>query len=206
MPKIVLDTSNNNPITDALLKQSGAVALIAKASEGTSFSDQTLRSQRLAARRAGIPFGAYLFFHADKDPKAQIDLFLRDAALRPGDIQPVIDFEVTDNEPQSELALRIDAAVTQLEHHGYRPILYIPVWLLLQVLELKPSLAKRVRVWEPQYPRRVYRWLPGLYRLRIRIRHGVSVVLWQFTDSYRVGAVKGFDASVLLTSLAKIKI
>jgi len=51
--KLVLDVSNVNPINVTQFKQSGAVALIAKATEGASFQDKTLAHHRSVDAHGG---------------------------------------------------------------------------------------------------------------------------------------------------------
>lgn len=200
--KLVLDVSNVNPIDRAAVHQSGAVALIAKATEGTSFKDLTLAAHRKVAAQVGVPFGSYLFLHPDSRG-SEAAYYLAYARPTAGDIQPIIDAEVT-NLSIAMLASRTHFCARALEAEGYRPILYASASIWQQMVALDPSL-KRLRVWEADYPGRFSRWFPRLARLRIRLRHGVSVVLWQWTDAYTVGG-RRYDASALLTAIDNIRI
>lgn len=200
--KLVLDVSNNAPIDITTFKASGAVALLAKATEGTSFQDDTLGLHRSAARVVGKPFGSYLFLHPDSQGN-EAAFYLRYARPKVGDIQPIIDAEVT-SLGTKELAARVDSCASALERAGYRPLLYASSSIWEELILWKPSL-KRLRVWEAQYPGRFTRWFPWLAKLRVRLRHGVSVVLWQWSSTY---AVEGhhYDASKLFGSVDKLLI
>lgn len=191
---IVLDTSNNNPITAAELKQSGAVGLIAKGTQGTGFKDAFLASQRAAAKAAGIPFAGYLFLEPTS-PGSEAAYYIKYANPDPGETV-FVDCEVTDGSPMSLVAKRALSCCTALKAAGHPPALYSSYSFLKQLYALQPGLAKWP-CWEAQYPGRVYQWLPSLLSLRAKLMNGVSVDLWQFTDTYRVGQ-KLFDASVLL--------
>jgi GH25 family lysozyme M1 (1,4-beta-N-acetylmuramidase) len=202
MAKIVLDVSNNRPITGADFRASGSVALIAKATEGGTFRDSTLSAHRTIARVARKPFGSYLFLHPDSSG-SEAGLYLAYARPRKGDVQPIIDAEVT-TIGTTELAKRTQRCARALEAKGYKPILYASSSIWKEMIQAVPSL-KRLRVWEAQYPGRFSRWFPRLAKLRVRLGSGVTVVLWQFTDAYAVNG-KSYDASVLLTDINNILI
>ena len=200
--KLVLDVSNVNPIDTYTFARSGAVALIAKATEGTSFQDKKLGYHRIVARAASKPFGSYLFLHPNSSGSEAL-FYLKYARPKPGDIEPIIDAEVT-NLGTDELARRTQSCARALEAEGYRPILYASAGIWKQLVAAQPSL-KRLRVWEAQYPGRFARWFPRLATLRIRLRQGVSVVLWQWTDAYAIDG-RHFDASALLADLDSLRI
>jgi GH25 family lysozyme M1 (1,4-beta-N-acetylmuramidase) len=200
--QLVLDVSNDNPITYPTFLGSRAVALIAKATEGTSFQEKTLVTHREIARHAHAPFGSYLFLHPDSTG-SEAAFYLKYARPRRGDIQPIIDAEVT-NMGTAELAKRTLACSRALAQEGYTPILYASASIWQALIAVEPRL-KALKVWEAQYPGRFTRWFPKLAQLRIRLRHGVTVVLWQWTDTYEI-AGRRFDASALLTDIKTILI
>ena len=204
---LVIDTSNNNPaeLVDAIVSR--ASALIAKATEwstGGLYRDPTYYGQRAIARRAGVPFGAFLFLHANVDGAAQARAFLTYAELRPGDLQPIIDAETTDGDSWSRVASTLLECAGELERHGYRPLVYASSSFWQSLRDVAPAIT-RYPVWEAQYPGVFWRLVPGLLRLRAKLRRGATVKLWQFTASYRVGG-RHFDASLALASLASIRI
>lgn len=200
--KLVLDVSNVNPINLATFRASGSVALIAKATEGTSFQDRTLGEHRTVASMARKPFGSYLFLHPNSSG-SEAAFYLRYARPRSGDIQPIIDAEVT-NLGIADLAKRTQSCARALEADGYRPLLYASASIWQEMIVAEPTL-KRLRVWEADYPGRFARWFPRLATLRIKLRHGVSVALWQWTDAYSVNGHR-YDASALLTDIENIRI
>lgn len=200
--RLVLDVSNNDPINYTTFVKSGSVALIAKATEGTSFQDRTLGAHRDVARGAKKPFGSYLFLHPNSSG-SEAAFYLKYARPRRGDIQPIIDAEVT-NLGTAELARRSWACARALEQEGYSPILYASAGIWTSLIAAEPRL-KALKVWEAQYPGRFTRWFPRLATLRIRLRHGVTVVLWQWTDRYAIGG-RHYDASALLAPIDSILI
>ena len=200
--KLVIDSNNHHPITGAELKASGAVALIAKATEGTVYRDPTLGSQRTAAKQAGVPFGSYVFLHPDSKG-SEAAFYLEYAQPRPGDLQPVVDAEVT-NLGIEELARRTLTCAVALEAAGYNPGIYASSSIWKKLVVFQPKL-KRFWVWEADYPGRFTRWFPRLAALRIALTRGVTVALWQWTDAFAVGSAS-FDASALLVGLSSITI
>jgi GH25 family lysozyme M1 (1,4-beta-N-acetylmuramidase) len=202
MADIALDVSNNAPINRAQAKASGCKMLICKATEGTSFQDKTLADHRAIAQELGLKFGTYVFLHASSKGN-QADYYLAYAKPRKGELV-VIDAEPGGQDGVSieTMARRTQACAVDLEGHGHKPILYASSSYWLQLIAAEPDL-KRLRVWEAQYPGKFSHWWPLLYRLRVRLRHGVTVVMWQFTDAYAVGE-HHYDASLVLTNLAKL--
>lgn len=201
--KLVLDVSNNTPIGVPVLKESGSVALLAKATEGTGFRDAYLGTHRSAARIAGKPFGSYLFLHPDS-VGSEAQYYLDYAQPRRGDIQPIIDAETLGKGGFGTAAARVNSCAEALEDKGYKPILYASASFWQWLIKADPTL-KRLFVWEAQYPGRFTRWFPWLAAKRIRLFHGVSVVLWQWTDSFAVGG-RHYDASALLTEVKNLLI
>lgn len=185
--RLVLDVSNTNPISLARLRAAAPAALVAKASEGSGFTDRLYAEHRKYARQLGIPFGGYLFLHPGSSGNEAAH-FLAVARPVKGDLQPMIDTEVRDGVSFAAVAARVDACAKALEARGYRPLLYSYTSFLQQLLRARPKLA-RLRVWQAGYVSK-----------RPRVGHGASVVLWQFTDAYKVGSGR-FDASRLYVPL-----
>lgn len=206
--KIALDTSNNNPATTYQMTVANAAALICKATEwstaGGLFRDPDYFYQRSVARRVGVPFGAYLFMHANVDGAAQARAFLEFAQPRAGDLQPVVDVENADGRPWQDIARTLLDCLGELERHGYRPLVYASASWWLSLVAVAPEL-KRFGVWEAQYPGAIARLVPRLAARRWKLRHGASVKLWQFTDRYNVAGSR-FDASLILVRLSTITI
>lgn len=202
-PRLALDVSNVNPITETLLRQSGASLLIAKGTEGSSFYDKTLSVHRHIAKNVGVAFGTYLFLHA-ASPGSEAATYLREVRPKPGELV-IIDSEAggQDGLSVAELARRTDRCARALEAKGFHPWLYSSSSLVLEMVAAVPAL-RRLPIWQAQYPYRgLARWSPKLARLRIRLRHGLTVKLWQFTDAYQVGR-RRYDASRILAPLGEL--
>ena len=187
--RLVVDVSNNNPIGTTELRASGALALICKCTQGTTFVDDTYDRHRAVAHDLHLPFGAYTFLTADA-AGSEADYLLEHAKPQPGDLQPIVDAERGRPRPEAERAW---TCLTALDAAGYRPLLYSSWSYLLSMLREVPQLA-RFRVWEAAYT-----------PLRLPVRHGCSVVCWQFTDRYKLGG-RRFDASRLLVPLDTLRI
>jgi GH25 family lysozyme M1 (1,4-beta-N-acetylmuramidase) len=201
---LVIDSSNNDPVTGPELKAAGAVALIAKGTEGDFFQDKTLASQRQAAKQAGVPFGAFLFLHA-RSQGNEAEYFLSYVKPKRGvEMDPIIDAERggLDKGTVAELAERADQCARVFEAKGWDPILYADYSTWLAMFAAKPGL-NRLRVWEAQYPGRFTRWFPRIARLRLRLLHGASVVLWQWTSTFQIGS-RHYDASRAFVPLASL--
>lgn len=201
----VIDVSNNRPIDHADLKASGAIGLIAKATEGATFKDATYPEHRKIAKAEGKPFGGFVFLHAASAGN-EAEFFINYAKPRRGDIQPVVDAEGggLDGKPTADLAKRALSCLERLEAKGYRPLLYTSAATWKQLVSYEPRL-RHYRAWEADYPGRFTRWVPGLAKLRIRLGRGASVVLWQWTSVYGVNG-KSYDASRLMVPLDRLLI
>jgi len=186
---LVLDVSNNRTISAWSLKRSGAVGLIAKATEGTSFVDTTYPQHRVVAHSVRVPFGGYLFLHSDSGGN-EAEYFLTHARPVRGDIQPVVDAERGLAKPEADRAL---SCLRDLEEAGYAPILYGSASYLMAMLLTRPELH-RYRIWEADYAPR-----------REPLQRHTSVVLWQFTDSYRV-LLRRYDASRVFVPISTLTI
>ena len=203
---LILDVSNNNPITEQQLRRSGAVALIAKATEGVDFDDSTYEHHKQIALACKIPFGAYYFLHPlSKGNEAAH--FLEFAKLMKGhDMDPIVDCEVTDGASMSVVAQRCRETCSALQAGGWNPIIYSSKSFLMELYSYEPIL-KNYRAWEAQYPTRFGRllmsWLPGYTALRSKLNNGVSVVMWQWTSSDKV-AGGSWDASIPLVKVASL--
>lgn len=202
---MILDVSNVNPINAPNFIRSGSEALICKATEGTSFQDITLAEHRQIAKSTHKVFGSYLFLHPNsKGSEAQY--YLEYAKPERGDIEPIIDAEVT-NMGITSLADRIVSCSDALKMHGYNAILYIGPSTWRSVVKVRPEI-KRLRIWEAQYPSRlpifVTPFTNMFNRLRIRLAGG-TVVMWQYTDKFVVGR-NMYDSSKRFVALDTLRI
>lgn len=96
-----------------------------KATEGSDHGDDTFEANFAEAGKRGLIRGAYHFFSAKTDPLKQADFFIRTVKLRPGDLPPVLDVEVTGRRTKKDLQQRIKRWLDRVEsHYGVKPILY----------------------------------------------------------------------------------
>lgn len=186
---LVLDVSNNNTIGTTMLKRSGAVGLYCKATQGTTFRDNTYSEHRQVAQAVGIPFGGYLYLMPTSAGN-EAQFFLDFALPHKGDLQPVVDAEIGLPDQEAKRAL---SCLRALEDAGYQPILYSSASRLLGMLLNEPALSK-YRMWEADYAPR-----------REPLQHHSTVVLWQFSQSYRV-LWRRFDASRLFVPIDSLRI
>lgn len=200
--RLVLDVNDWHPIAAKQLAGAPVAALIAKATEGTSYVASTLEQHRHAARVSGIPFGSYLYLDVASSGD-EAAWYLEHARPARGDLRPIIDAEdLTQGVPA--LAHRAAACAAALEHAGHAPIGYGSASTIVAMCQLEPALA-RLPWWEAQYPGRFTAWAPGLARLRMRLGYGLTMVMWQWTDRLRLGR-SSYDASRLFVPLERLLI
>ncbi len=185
MTDFALDVSNQNPIDLATAKLSGCKLLIAKGTEGADYNDKYLAAHRKIAKTLGIGFGSYVFLHA-RSTGNEAQNYLNYVKPKPGEVV-IIDAEVGGQDGASmwEMAKRVDSCAVVLERAGFHPLLYASADYWRQMVSVRPAL-KRLKIWEAQYPGLFTRWFPRLSTLRIKLGTGATVVMWQWTDRFKV--------------------
>ncbi|MHB1847203.1 MAG: GH25 family lysozyme, partial [Deltaproteobacteria bacterium] len=105
---------------------SGQSFAYTKATEGTGWVDPTFAANWAGSQAAGLARGAYHFFHPGEDPIAQASFFVQTMGpLGPGDLPPMIDWEVTDGVSASTNAANGAAFLARVQElTGRVPILY----------------------------------------------------------------------------------
>lgn len=98
-----------------------------KATEGEQYVDPTFDDNWLGARSVGILRGAYHFFHPNMNPVKQAEKFLQ--VIRgmddDGELPPVLDLEVTDNQSNQTILERAKAWLDRIQQNlGVAPIIY----------------------------------------------------------------------------------
>ena len=96
-----------------------------KATESDGHLDTRFCDNWPEASSAGLVRGAYHFFRADVDARAQFDHFRTVVRLADGDLAPVVDVETVDGATEAELVggLRTYLYLAEI-HYGIRPVLY----------------------------------------------------------------------------------
>lgn len=92
----------------------GAKAVIVKATEGVSYTDQRWHANAREAAEAGLMVGAYHVLRPGRDPVQQARHF-RDVAHDRCALSPVLDFELQDGLPGQEVVVRAVAFLAEVE-------------------------------------------------------------------------------------------
>ena len=152
-----------------------------KATQGTSIASRYYASDAAQARRHRIPVGAYHFFSI-RGGVAQARYFLSVANPRKGDMPPVLDVELTDNEIYkmggSERMIREMTRWLEVvrAHCGTAPVLYVSQRFVDRYLSDPDSPLRDYPVWIARYSN---------YRPYVRLS------FWQLTPYGRVGGITG---------------
>ncbi|GAB4417671.1 MAG: hypothetical protein Kow002_04170 [Anaerolineales bacterium] len=185
-----IDVSHwNGTINWKLVRGDGIRFAFMKATEGTAYEDDTFPKNWKDAKSVGILRGAYHFFHPNMDAKKQADLFIKYVKKTNdlGELPPVLDLEVQDNQPNSVIISRAKTWLDQVEQEfGKRPIIYSsPGFLKYQFSELgggPPAWTKNYDLWIANYEPSP--WLPPGWPK------------WTFWQHSKTGLVSGINASV----------
>jgi len=141
MNRLVLDVSNNNPISTDSLRVAKPAMLVCKATEGITFQDSTLGLHRLTAHSLGIPFGSFLFLHPMTHGN-EADYYLHYAKPRP-DEMVVVDVEVTDGYGMDVVAHRAISCLHFLAVNlPQSPVLYCSASWFLEMI--KPAYQEPI--------------------------------------------------------------
>lgn len=179
----VIDISHWQPTPDfpTVKNKGGVLAVILKATQGTSYVDDTWRSRRDAAVKAGLAYSTYHFFEKGNVTK-QMDHYLN--TIKPVQGERVcIDHEPNSDGSSPSLA-DLEQAVTYLL--SKRPDLQITVYsghLIKEQLGSNHSsvLAANTSLWLAQYST-TPSWPKGTW---------AAWSLWQFTDKATVPGIQG---------------
>lgn len=99
-----------------------------KATEGLGNRDQQFKRNWKKSKQAGMIRGAYHFFLATKDGKAQAENFISTVDLENGDLPPVVDIEQTYGVNPSILKKELKEWLDVIEfYYGVKPIIYTGV-------------------------------------------------------------------------------
>ena len=155
----------------------------AKATEGTSYTDSEFATYWPAMQSAGIPRGAYHFFRASKDGKAQADYFAN-ALLSHGfnastDLAPMLDLEVTDGVSASTVITQARAFLAEAQAKlGTTLILYTGPSFWTSTLG-NPDFSSQP-LWIAQYTSAAQPKVPS---------HWSNYTIWQFSQSIPVTGI-----------------
>ncbi|MEP6845210.1 MAG: GH25 family lysozyme [Panacibacter sp.] len=136
-----------------------------KATEGFLNTDKQFKRNWQKAKEAHIPRGAYHYFLATKDGKAQANNFIRHVALEPGDLPPVLDVEQLYGVSPQLMQQRVKAWLHEVEAaYDVKPIIYssadfynrylgkafndYPLWVAHYFEQKKPRVEREWQFWQ----------------------------------------------------------
>lgn len=180
-----IDVSHYEPALDwKKAKLGGVVKMYTKATEGLSHVDVMLHKHVDAASAAGVETGAYHFFHAAVDGKAQAEHYLKTVAGMKFDLPHCLDWESSSGDGISSVGQQFQAQkwLDAVEHAtGTTPIIYGGESHFRE-LKLPPSFA-RYPLWLAHY---------GVIEAKLRIPlPWLKLYGWQFSDSEGAPRVQG---------------
>lgn len=152
-----------------------------KATQGTTIKSAYYAADAAAARKKGIPVGAYHFF-SPKSGREQAGYFLKMAAPRTGDLPPMLDVELTDAQIAAmggakamfrEMKIWMQTVEARC---AVRPILYVSQQFVNRYLSNAPTEWKEYDVWVARY---------GEYKPYVHLLY------WQLSPYGRVAGIHG---------------
>lgn len=161
-----------------------------KATEGEQYVDPTFDDNWLGAKSVGILRGACHFFHPNMNPVKQAENFLQ--VVRgmgdDGELPPVLDLEVTDNQSNQIIIERAKAWLDRVQQNlGVTPIIYSNPGFLKYNFSVPgggpPFWTKGHGLWVANYGQPEPSLPPGW----------LSWSFWQYSET---GKVNGINASV----------
>jgi lysozyme len=172
------------PVDWASARAAGTQFAFIKATEGGDHMDERFHENWHAAKRAGVPRGAYHFIWWCRPAHEQAEWFRRNVPPDPDALPPVLDLEWNNNSrcpqrvPREQALAMIRTMLEAMEAHtGKRPIIYTDITFHKDVLEGEfedyPFWLRSVAA-EPHERYTDRRW-----------------TLWQFTTTGRVPGIKG---------------
>jgi GH25 family lysozyme M1 (1,4-beta-N-acetylmuramidase) len=165
----------------------------AKATEGVTFDDDHFALYHDACKANNIPFGAYHFlrFNPVDDPVAQAQHFLKAINGRQGQLIPMVDVEVIDNQPTTLITATIASFMAEVEKTLGGKLMLLYTYYSYWNSVMKGSTAFTGHpLWIAEYNSDVDPTLPGGFK---------DWAIWQFSSS---GNVAGIGTSV---DLDKVK-
>ncbi|MFN8413480.1 MAG: GH25 family lysozyme [Anaerolineales bacterium] len=177
------------------VRATGQRFMIAKATEGITYKDQTFPGNWSGAKPAGLLRGAYHFFRCNVDAKKQADYFIDyvRATKDDGELPPVLDLETNDGMTKDKIVPAVKVWLDRVEAaFGKKPIIYSGQYFLQDYFSVAgggpPTWAKDYPLWLAQYPTAYQEGMqPTLPR------GWFAWTIWQYTDK---GVVNGINAKV----------
>ncbi len=136
-----------------------------KATEGTDRTDPQFKRNWKLAERAGMVKGAYHFFYPSRNGVKQAQQFVKQVALRPGDLPPVVDIEQLYGVPPARARAELKACLQALEaYYKVKPVIYsyanfymqylgkefedYPLWIAHYLAKERPRINRSWNFWQ----------------------------------------------------------
>ncbi|QRR03829.1 glycoside hydrolase family 25 protein [Dyadobacter sandarakinus] len=158
-----------------------------KATEGATHLDRQFERNWREARRVGMKRGAYHFYNPRVMSDRQVQNFIGQVRIEPGDLPPVLDLETNANKPDDIIIKGVRNWLMQIEqHYGMRPIIYVN----------EHYYKKYIAGNFDDYPL----WLAGYSRTHLNdLAADAQVLFWQHSEKGWADGIRGFvDYNVFL--------
>jgi lysozyme len=158
-----------------------------KATEGATHLDRQFKRNWQEAKRVGMKRGAYHFYNPRVMSDRQVQNFIRQVQMEPGDLPPVLDLETHASKPDDIIIRGVRNWLQQIEaHYGVKPIIYVNEHFY------KKYIAGNF----DDYPL----WLAGYSRTHLDdLAANAHVLFWQHSEKGWADGIKGFvDYNVFL--------
>lgn len=183
----------------AAARDAGVGFAFIKATEGGDHVDPMFGANWRAARRAGVPAGAYHFWYHCRPPEEQARWFIRNVPRARGALPPVLDIEWTPfsptctlRPPPGEVRARAEAFLAIVEPHYGQPAL----------LYSTPDFWEENQMWRLR-GRHEY-WLRSVTKHPSDRYGGQHWTFWQYTGTGLVPGIAGkTDINVFSGSAAE---
>lgn len=147
-----------------------------KATEGITRQDAAFKRNWQKAGKAGLIRGAYHFFYSTRDPIKQAINFRNVVQLESGDLPPVLDIEIHNNQPAAVIRSTAKIWLEEMEKaYGVKPIIYTNLKFYNTYLGDEFN----------EYPL----WIAHYYQ-KERPRVNREWLFWQHSDIGRVNGIK----------------
>jgi len=147
-----------------------------KATEGITRQDAAFKRNWQKAGKAGLVRGAYHFFYSTRDPIKQAINFRNVVQLESGDLPPVLDIEMHNNQPAAVIRSTAKIWLEEMEKaYGVKPIIYTNLKFYNTYLGDEFN----------EYPL----WIAHYYQ-KERPRVNREWLFWQHSDIGRVNGIK----------------
>ena len=147
----IIDISHHNgpDIDFQVASQNGIVAVIHKATQGTSYVDRQFGANRMKAQKARLLFGSYHFGTGD-DGAAQAEFYLNTVGPSSGELL-ALDFESNNAGPSMTLEEAREFVSVVHRHIGKWPALYAGHFLKELLAGRPDAILTNCPLWLAQY-------------------------------------------------------